>query len=62
VVYLHIAAKEKEMPKTLHISLDGRSGARIRELDFDMTRVPVSTRSSKGLTVTKWTVKDVRPA
>ena len=59
VVYLHIAPREKEVPKTLHISLDGRSGARIRELDFDLTRVPISTRTSKGLTVTKWTVKEV---
>ena len=53
------APTEKEMPKTLHVSLDGRSGARVRELDFDLTRVPVSTRTSKGLTVTKWPVKDV---
>jgi topoisomerase-4 subunit A len=60
VVYLHISAKEKEMPKTIHVSLDGRSGARVRELDFDLTRVPVSTRTSKGLTVSKWTVKEVK--
>jgi topoisomerase-4 subunit A len=60
IVYLQIAAREKDMPKTAHVSLDGRSGARIRELDFDLTRVPVSTRTSKGLTVTKWPVKDVK--
>ena len=59
VIYLHISATEKGMPKSLHVSLDGRSGARVRELDLDLTHVPVSTRSSKGLTVTKWTVKDV---
>jgi len=47
------------MPKTIRVSLDGRSGARVRELDFDLTRVPVSTRSSKGLTVSKWPVKEV---
>jgi topoisomerase-4 subunit A len=62
VVWLHIAAKEKEMPKTIHVSLDGRSGARVRELDFDLTKIPVSTRTAKGLTVTKWTVKDVKEA
>ncbi len=60
VVYLEISPKEKDMPKLLHVSLDGRSGARVRELDFDLTRVPVSTRSSKGLTITKWSVKDVK--
>jgi len=36
------------------------SGARIREFDFDLTKVPVSTRSAKGLTVTKWSVKEVK--
>lgn len=61
IVWLEISAKEKDMPKSVHVSIDGRSGARVRELDFDMTRVPVSSRSSKGLTVTKWTVKEVKP-
>jgi topoisomerase-4 subunit A len=60
VVYLEISAREKDMPKTIHVSLDGRSGARLRELDFDLTRVPASTRTAKGQTVTKWTVKEVR--
>ena len=60
VVYFEVSAKEKDMPKMLHVSLDGRSGARIREIDFDMTPVPVSTRSAKGLTVTKWNVKEVK--
>ena len=48
------------MPQALHVSLDGRSGARVRELDFDLGRVPVSSRTSKGLTITKWSVKDVK--
>lgn len=42
------------------MSLDGRSGARVRELDFDLTPVPVSTRTAKGLLVTKWAIKDVQ--
>jgi topoisomerase-4 subunit A len=60
VVYLEVSAKEKDMPKTLHISLDGRSGARVREIDFDLTPVPVSTRTAKGLTITKWAIKEVK--
>ena len=60
LVWLHVAEKEKEMPKSIHVSLDGRSGARVRELDFDLTPVPVSTRTSKGLIVTKWAVKEVQ--
>jgi topoisomerase-4 subunit A len=60
VVYFDVSATEKAMPKKLKVLLDGRSGARVRELEFDLTKVPVSTRSAKGLTVTKWPVKDVK--
>jgi topoisomerase-4 subunit A len=60
LVYLEVSDKEKDMPKSVHISLDGRSGARVREFDFDLTPVPVSTRTSKGLTVTKWAIKEVK--
>ncbi|MBI2814065.1 MAG: DNA gyrase/topoisomerase IV subunit A [Opitutae bacterium] len=60
VVFLEVSAKEKDMPKSVHVSLDGRSGARVREIDFDLTPVPVSTRTSKGLTVTKWSIKEVK--
>ena len=42
------------------VSLDGRGGARVREFDFDLTPAPVSTRTSKGLTVTKWAIKKVK--
>jgi len=60
IVYLEISAREKDMPKAIHVSLDGRGGARVRELDVDLTAVPVSTRTSKGITVSKWTVKEVK--
>ena len=60
LVWLEINDREKDMPKSVHISLDGRSGARNREFDFDLTPVPVSTRTSKGLTVTKWAIKEVK--
>jgi topoisomerase-4 subunit A len=62
VIYLDVSKTEKEMPKKLQIFIDGRSGARVREFEFDMTPVPVSSRSAKGLTVSKWPVKDVRRA
>lgn len=61
LIWLHVADKEKEMPKSIHVSLDGRSGARVRELDFDLTPISVSTRTSKGLLVTKWSIKEVKP-
>jgi topoisomerase-4 subunit A len=60
IIYLKISATEKEMPKALHVSLDGRSNARVRELDFDLTSIPISSRTSKGVTVSKWAIKDVK--
>ncbi|MEO5960340.1 MAG: DNA gyrase/topoisomerase IV subunit A [Opitutaceae bacterium] len=60
VVFLEVSKSEKEMPKKLQILIDGRSGARVRELEFDLSNVPVSSRSAKGLTVTKWPVKEVK--
>lgn len=62
IVYLEVSRTEKEMPKKLQIFIDGRSGARVREFEFDLANVPVSTRTAKGLTVSKWPVKDVKRA
>jgi len=60
VVYLEASPTEAAMPRKIHVSLDGRSKARIREIDFDLAAIPVSSRSARGLTVTKWSVKEVR--
>ncbi|HEY3758013.1 MAG TPA: DNA gyrase/topoisomerase IV subunit A [Opitutaceae bacterium] len=62
VVYFERFANEKALPATLHIALDGRSRARVREFDFDFNPVPVSHRNARGLTVSKWPVKEVKPA
>jgi topoisomerase-4 subunit A len=62
ILYLHVNATEEGMPHALHVFLDGRSGARVRELEFDLSTLPVSSRSSLGRQVTKWTIKDVRAA
>ena len=62
VIFLHVARSEEEMPPSLHVSLDGRSGARVRELDFDLSDLAVSSRSSLGRTVSKWAIKEVKAA
>ena len=62
VIYLEVSRSEKEMPKKLTIHIDGRSGARVREVEFDLTALPVSNRAAKGVTVTKWQVKEVKRA
>lgn len=60
VVYFDVSPKEKAMPKMVHVSLDGRSRARVREFDFNISSVWLGSRSAKGLTVTKWSIKEVR--
>jgi len=60
VVYFQVSPTEKTMPKKLRVLIDGRSGARVRELAFDLTSVPVRHRAAKGLTVTKWPIKEVK--
>jgi topoisomerase-4 subunit A len=62
IVYLEVSKTEKEMPKKLQVFIDGRSGARVREFEFDLTGIPVSSRSAKGQIVSKWPVKDVKRA
>ena len=44
----------------LHLQLHRSSRARVRDFDFDLARVAVSNRSAKGLTVTRWPVKQVK--
>jgi topoisomerase-4 subunit A len=60
VAYFDISSSEKAMPKRVHVSLDGRSKARVREFDFDLSAISLGSRSAKGLKVTKWPVKDVK--
>ncbi len=60
VVYLDVSPAEKAMPKRVHVSLDGRSRARVREFDFGIGEVSLSGRAAKGLTVTKWSIKEVK--
>jgi topoisomerase-4 subunit A len=60
VVFFEVNPDEKSFAATLHIALDGRSRARVRDFDFDLSHVAVSNRSAKGLTVTRWPVKQVK--
>jgi topoisomerase-4 subunit A len=62
VVYFDVSPTEKAMPKLVHVSLDGRSKARVREFDFNLSAVWLGNRSAKGLTVTRWAIKDVKRA
>ncbi len=61
IVWLHVARSPAEMPTKLHIALDGRSHARVRDFEFDAAALAISSRGAKGLTVSKWPVKAVKP-
>jgi len=61
IVWLHVARSPAEMPTKLQISLDGRSHARVRDFEFDAAALAISSRGAKGLTVSKWPVKAVKP-
>jgi len=60
VAYLEVSASEPAMPRRVHVSLDGRSRARVREFDFDLSHLALGGRSSRGIKVTRWPVKDVK--
>ena len=59
VLFLDIAQTEAAMPKKIKITLSGRCSARVKEFEFDLGELSVSTRSAKGVTVTKYPVRKV---
>ncbi|MGH8018889.1 MAG: DNA gyrase/topoisomerase IV subunit A, partial [Opitutaceae bacterium] len=62
VVYFDVAKSEKDMPKKLAITLSGRCAARVKEFEFDLRELSVSSRGAKGVTVTKWPVRMAKKA
>jgi topoisomerase-4 subunit A len=60
VVWLDVARSPAEMPVKLLVALDGRSGARVRDFEFDASELGISSRSAKGVTLSKWPVKSVK--
>ena len=62
VVYFDVAKSEKDMPKKIDVSLSGRSSARVKEFEFDLSPLSVGSRSAKGITVTKYPIKSVKKA
>jgi len=60
VVFFDVAKSEKDMPKKVEVSLSGRCSARVKEFEFDLSALGVSTRGAKGITVTKHPVKSVK--
>ncbi len=59
VVYFDATKNEAAMPAKVRIQLSGRCSARIKDFEFDLSGLSVSTRGSKGVTVTKYPVRKV---
>jgi topoisomerase-4 subunit A len=62
VVFLDVAKVETSMPKKVNVTLSGRCSARTKEFEFDLTQLTVGSRNAKGLTVTKYPIRQVRRA
>jgi len=59
VVYFDVTKNQEAMPDLLRIQLSGRSKARVKDFEFDLTEANVGTRGAKGITVTKYPVRKV---
>ncbi len=59
VVYFDATKNESSMPDKLRIQLSGRCSARVKDFEFDLSGLSVSTRGAKGVTVTKYPVRKV---
>lgn len=60
VIFFDIAKSEKDIPQGLKVILSGRCKARVKEFEFDLSGLSVSSRGAKGITVTKWPVRTAR--
>ena len=47
------------MPAKVRIQLSGRCSARVKDFEFDLSGLSVSTRGAKGVTVTKYPIRTV---
>jgi topoisomerase-4 subunit A len=59
VVFLDVTKNEAAMPAKVRVQLSGRCSARVKDFEFDLSGLPVSTRGAKGLTVTKYPIRTV---
>jgi topoisomerase IV subunit A len=59
IVFFDVAQTEAAMPETVKVTLSGRCSARVKEFEFDLSELTVSSRGSKGVTVTKYPVRKV---
>ncbi len=59
VVFFDVTKNESSMPAKVRIQLSGRCSARVKDFEFDLSGLSVSTRGAKGVTVTKYPIRTV---
>ena len=60
VLFFDVAKSEEAMPKKVEIVLSGRSQARTKEFEFDLASLSVGNRGAKGVTVTKYPIRQIK--
>ncbi len=60
VLFFDVAKSEESMPKKVEIVLSGRSPARVKEFEFNLADLTVGGRGAKGVTVTKYQVRQIK--
>ena len=50
------------MPSKVRIQLSGRCSARVKDFEFDLSELKVGGRGAKGMTVTKYPVRQITRA
>ena len=60
VVFFDVAKSEESMTKKVNVTLSGRCSARDKEFEFEFAELTVGSRSAKGVTVTKYPIRQVK--
>ncbi|RME68157.1 MAG: DNA gyrase/topoisomerase IV subunit A [Verrucomicrobia bacterium] len=62
VVFFDATKNESSMPSKVRIQLSGRCKARVKDFEFDLSELRISSRGAKGVTVTKYPIRKVTRA
>jgi topoisomerase-4 subunit A len=62
LVFLDVAKSEDTMTGKVNVTLSGRCSARVKEFEFDFSPLTVGNRGARGVTVTKYPIRQVRRA
>ncbi len=62
LLFFDTTKNESAMPSKVRIQLSGRCSARVKDFEFDLSELKVGGRGAKGMTVTKYPVRQITRA